>query len=64
MHLFWRFVIYMAIILGLLWTEHALPKDESFFRVIVALTFFLWVLVGIAYSLRGCWRWFTRVPGL
>jgi hypothetical protein len=56
MHWFARLLIYLLILLGIPLFMPFIPKEESTLRTCFALTWFLWVLVGLALAVRGTWR--------
>jgi hypothetical protein len=59
MHWLTKLLIYLLIVGGIPILETWIPKDESMLRTGFALTWFLWVLMGLALAVRGTWRFLT-----
>ena len=53
---FLKVVLWLLVVCFLLIIEKYIPPAEYEFRLVVALTFMLWNLVGLVYGLRGIWR--------
>lgn len=56
MHAFIKVILWLAVILLLTISEKYIPRQEAAFRMAVALTWLLWLIVGGLYGLRGLWR--------
>lgn len=60
MHWFPKLVIYTLILGGLPVVMPFIPKEESMLRTALALTWFLWVCLGLGLAVRGTFRFLTR----
>jgi hypothetical protein len=56
MHPFVRFFLWVGVLAVILVTTSWIPKSESVLRSLMAGTFLLWFLVGVAWFLRGMYR--------
>jgi hypothetical protein len=56
MHALGKVVLWFAVVCFLLIVEKNIPKDETGFRMAVALTWLLWMILGALYGMRGVWR--------
>jgi hypothetical protein len=56
MHAFLRVILWIMVCCFLLIVEKNISPKEYEFRLVVALTFLLWNLVGLVFGLRGLWR--------
>jgi len=56
MHAILKVFGWLAVIVLLTISEKYIPKQETAFRMAVALTWLLWIFVGAAYGLRDVWR--------
>lgn len=56
MHPFVRLFLWCGVLATILVVTSWLPKSESVLRSLLAGTFLLWVIVGVAWFLRGMYR--------
>ena len=56
MHWYVRVFLFVGIMALILVTTSWIPKSESVLRSLMAGTFLLWLCVGVAWFLRGMYR--------
>lgn len=56
MHWYVRIFLWVGVLAVILVGTSWLPKSENVLRSLMAGTFLLWVLVGVAWFLRGMYR--------
>ena len=60
MHWFPKLLIYALVFGGLPVVMPYIPKEETMLRTFLAVTWFLWVCIGLAFAVRGTYRFITR----
>lgn len=60
MHWFPRLIVWVIVLGFIPVVTSWIPKEESTLRTLLALTFLLWILVGLALAIRGTFRFLTR----
>ena len=56
MHWYVRIFLWLGVLAVILVVTSWLPKSEGVFRNLMAGTFLLWLFVGVAWFLRGLYR--------